>query len=161
MALTKIFFVFVFLPASILLYRLIPQKCRNALLLLLSVMFIAWGNPADVLLISLSIVFNYFTALELDGLRRQDSRAAMRLVLFTGVAVNIAMLLFFKYFVFFMNNIGAIADISFHFTVPRAPIGISFFTFSAISCLCDVSKGDGDALKNPVDFIIFGRLIQE
>ena len=155
MALTKILFVFLFLPASILLYRLIPEKFRNALLLLLSVIFIAWGNPADVVLISLSIVFNYFTALELDGLRRQDSRAAKGFVLFTGVAANIAMLLFFKYFVFFMNNIGAIADISFHFTVPRAPIGISFFTFSAISCLCDVSKGDGDALKNPVDFALY------
>lgn len=151
MSLTRVFFVFFFLPASILLYRLTPIKVRNALLLLLSLFFIAWGSPADLILIGLSIVFNYFTALELDELRRAKKVRQKKLVLATGIAANTALLVFFKYFIFLLNSIG----IGVHFAVPDVPIGISFFTFSAISCLCDVSNGNEPALKNPVDFALY------
>ena len=155
MSLTGVFFVFLFLPAVIILYRLTPDRFRNLLLLALSVFFIAWGSPADILLIALSIVFNYFTALELDELRRSQNDAFKKVVLATGVAANVALLIFYKYFLFFMNSIGGVLGTEFHFTVPPAPIGISFFTFSAISCLCDVSKGDEPALRNPLDFALY------
>ena len=155
MSLTGVVFVYFFLPVSIVLYRLIPDKFRNLLLLLLSVLFIAWGSPADIILIVLSIVFNYFTALELDHLRCANKTALKKLVLLTGVAANVALLLFFKYFIFFMNSVGTVIGVSFHFSVPAAPIGISFFTFSAISCLVDVAKGDEPALHNLFDFALY------
>ena len=155
MSLTGVFFVFLFLPTAVIVYRLIPDKLRNLLLLLLSVFFIAWESPADIILIGLSITFNYFTALELDELRRANKSALNTLVLATGVAANAALLVFFKYIVFFMNSIGQITGTDFNFSVPAAPIGISFFTFSAISCLCDVSKGDEPALRNPIDFALY------
>ncbi len=155
MSLTSISFVFIFLPASVVLYRIVPGIGRNALLLLLSVLFISWGNPADMVLIALSIVFNYFTALELAHLRRSGGTLMKRLVLGSGIAANLALLVFFKYVVFLLNNIGALTGIQFHLTLPQAPIGISFFTFSAISCLCDVAKGDEDAILNPLDFALY------
>ncbi|MBQ9902058.1 MAG: MBOAT family protein [Clostridia bacterium] len=155
MALTGVFFVFIFLPAVIVLYRLTPENFRNLLLLLLSVFFIAWGSPADVLLIALSTLFNYFTALELDGLRRGRKDTFRKAVLASGVAVNVALLVFYKYFLFFMNSLGGLFGADWNFNVPAAPIGISFFTFSAVSCLCDVSKGDESALRNPLDFALY------
>ena len=155
MPLNEIFFVFVFLPASVILYRLTPGKLRNTLLLLLSLFFIAWGNVSDVILIALSIIFNYFTALELAHLRGSDRGFLKKFVLISGVSANVALLVFFKYFVFFMNSICAVIGTEFTFTVPRVPVGISFFTFSAISCLCDVAKGDEDAVRNPVDFALY------
>lgn len=155
MPLTSIVFVFFFMPASILLYRLVPVKYRNVLLLILSVLFIAWGSPADIILIALSTAFNYFTALELERLRGNGRQIAKKLVLASGIAANAALLIFYKYSIFLMNNIGAITGMSFRFTVPQAPIGISFFTFSAISCLCDVARGVEDALHNPVDFALY------
>ena len=142
MSLSGVFFVFLFFPSSILLYRLIPEKWRNSLLLALSLIFISFGNPADLILIGLSTVFNYLTALEIDGLRSMKREKTKKLVLATGIAVNTALLIFYKYFVFLMSNIAA-------------PVGLSFFTFSAISCLCDVSKGDETPLKNPFDFALF------
>ena len=155
MPLSELFFVFIFLPAAIILYRLTPDRLRNALLLLLSLFFIAWGSLSDVILIALCIAFNYFTALELDHLRRSDSRILKKLVLFSGIAVNAGMLIFFKYFVFLINNVCAVIGTEFSFTVPKVPVGISFFTFSAISCLCDVAKGDENAVRNPLDFALY------
>ena len=155
MSLTGISFVFFFLPVSMALYRIVPVKFRNYLLLLLSLFFIAWGNPADIILIGLSIVFNYFTASELAELRSRQKTALKKFVLATGIAANVALLIFFKYFVFLLNSFGAIIGTNFVFTVPEAPIGISFFTFSAISCLCDVSCGDASALRNPADFALY------
>lgn len=137
------------------LYRIVPVKFRNYLLLLLSLFFIAWGNPADIILIGLSIVFNYFTASELAELRSRQKTALKKFVLATGISANVALLIFFKYFVFLLNSFGAIIGTNFVFTVPEAPIGISFFTFSAISCLCDVSCGDASALRNPADFALY------
>ncbi len=151
MSLSGVFFVFLFFPSSILLYRLIPEKWRNSLLLALSLIFISFGNPADLILIGLSTVFNYFTALEIDGLRSMKREKTKKLVLATGIAVNTALLIFYKYFVFLMSNIG----LNVNFGIPAAPVGLSFFTFSAISCLCDVSKGDETPLKNPFDFALF------
>lgn len=155
MALTTVFFVFLFLPLSLILYRFIPQKYRNLTLLLLSLLFIAWGHPADLILIGLSVVFNYFTALELDGLLQAGRNGLKKWVLATGIAANLALLVFFKYFVFFLENVGALIGVSYRFTVLAPPIGISFFTFSAISCLCDVAKGNERAVKNPLDFALY------
>ena len=151
MSLTTVSFVFFFLPAGILLYRLTPEKIRNFLLLLLSMFFIVWGNPTHLILICLSIAFNYFTALEIDDFRRLKKDKQKKRVLLTGVIANAALLVFFKYFVFLLSSIG----IENGFSVPAAPIGISFFTFSAISCLCDVSNGDASVLDNPIEFALY------
>ena len=96
MSLTGISFVFFFLPVSMALYRIVPVKFRNYLLLLLSLFFIAWGNPADIILIGLSIVFNYFTASELAELRSRQKTALKKFVLATGIAANVALLIFFR-----------------------------------------------------------------
>ena len=152
MPLSELFFVFVFLPAGVILYRLTPPGLRNTLLLILSLFFIAWGNPSDVILIGLSIAFNYFTALELDHLREGNRRLLKKIALFSGIAANVALLVFFKYSAFFMNSVCPTVGSEIKFT---APVGISFFTFSAISCLCDVARGDERAIRNPIDFALY------
>ena len=155
MSLSHLFFVFLFLPVSLILYKAVPQKCKNIILLFLSIIFIAWGNPSDLILIVCSILFNYFTALELGNFFESGKKALKNIVLFTGVASNLLLLVFFKYWAFLWENFGGIFGISRGVSVPTAPVGISFFTFSVISCLFDVSRGKEKPVKNLLDFALY------
>ncbi len=158
MSLSQLLFVFLFLPVSLLLYRIAPQKTKNAVLLLLSLIFIAWGDLANLPLILCSVGFNYFTALELVLLSQAGSRVRKNLVLFSGIAANIALLFFFKYaapLLGGLQGLGISSNASPALSVSAAPIGISFFSFSAVSCLVDVATGRARPAKNPLDFALY------
>ena len=145
MELTGLVFLFICLPVGYLAQRFAPEKLRNAVLLLLSALFIAWGSPRDLALILLSALFNYFTARELAALRQMGKSAYARAVFASGVIFNLALLVFFKYTGFALGVFGANAA-----WLPAAPLGISFYTFSAVSFLTDVYRGDEEA---PVSFL--------
>ena len=149
MSLNSLFFVFLFLPVGWLLQRFVPEKGKNAVLLLLSVAFIAWGSPRDMLLILCSALFNFFTALELSGLQRHGKKKYAAAVFASGVIVNLGLLLFYKYTGFALDTFGVGQAL----TLPAAPVGISFYTFSALSFLADVKRGKAHA---PKDFIDLG-----
>ena len=95
MAFHELSFLFLFFPVAMVLYVLMPKAGRNALLVLLSLVFFAWGSPEYVLLLVLLILFNYFTGLQLDALKGQEK--ARKLVLWSAVAADLLLLGFFKY----------------------------------------------------------------
>lgn len=139
-------FLFMFLPAVILLYRIFPEKMRNGLLLAASLVFYAWGEPVYVLLMIFSIVFNYIAAFALEKKRRK------KLILAAVCTVNLGILCFFKYTDFVTENINRIFGTESGLLGLALPIGISFYTFQVLSYIIDVYRGNVKVQKNIIDF---------
>jgi D-alanyl-lipoteichoic acid acyltransferase DltB (MBOAT superfamily) len=143
-------FIFLFLPIVLVGYYLLHPRYRNVFLLLASLSFYAFGEPKFVLLLIASIVFNYLVALVIGGCKRKGIR---RLCLMIGVTCDLLLLIIYKYMNFITQNLQR----SFPFvsvTSFALPIGISFFTFQAISYLADVYRGE-DIQKNPLDLGLY------
>ena len=131
-------FLFVFFPIVLGIYFLLPHKARNYWLLLGSLFFYAWGEPVFVIAMVFSIVFNYFLALRIEELAT-DSRVR-KLMLAITVVVNLGILFVYKYMNFVtktLQELGAEVTV----TEYVLPIGISFFTFQALSYVIDVYRG--------------------
>ena len=152
---TTITFLFCLLPISLILYFAVPQKFKNAVLLLVSVLFFAWGTPEYLVLIFCSILFHYFTALELDSYRRNDQTYRAKAVIIASVAVNVLLLGFFKYYGFLVENVNALLGTSWQARTLPAPIGLSFYTFTLLSYLFDVYRGKAPATKNLLHFSLY------
>ena len=144
MSFGNLYFVFGFLPASLLFYFIAPHRMKNTVLLLCSLVFFAWGEPTYLLLLALSVAFNFFTGRELDLLLRAEKKGVARFVLSCSVVLNLLLLCFFKYG----------AELLGGRALPM-PIGISFFTFSLLSFLFDIYRGKAAAAKNIIDFGLF------
>ncbi|NMC57072.1 MAG: MBOAT family protein, partial [Eubacteriaceae bacterium] len=149
-------FLFGFLPAVLLFYYIFfrrNRKWQNIFLTCVSLFFYAWGEPFFVLIMICSIIINWAFALWVDKVRADKTKAKYTLALM--VAVNIGLLFVFKYLVFTIVNINRFlgADI----IVPNIilPIGISFFTFQAMSYVIDVYRNAGKAQKNPLNVALY------
>lgn len=140
-------FLFLFLPVTLILYfiRLFPENNeretakKNFILLAVSLVFYAWGEPFYVLLMALSIVFNYFIGLDIEYHREKPKR--MKLILVFGIAFNLVSLGFFKYSGFVTDSLNSFFSLDIEFTAPGLPVGISFYTFQIISYIVDVYRG--------------------
>ena len=164
MLFTEPTFLFVFLPALLALYFLLPRRHRNLLLVVASVVFYASGGGAFTSLMLVSIAVNYLAALAID--RARGTPAARRLLALT-VGANLLSLAVFKYTGFAAANLNALLPALGAAAVPVPaivlPIGISFFTFHAISYVVDVYRRDAVAQKGPVEaalyLLLFPQLI--
>lgn len=138
MVFSSIFFIFCFLPPFLLLYYLVPEKFRNILLFIGSLIFYAWGDPIYVVLMLFSSFFNYYMALEIDHLDK-DPKGRKKNLIF-AVTINLLILGFFKYWGFLLDTFSTITGISIAHPQLALPIGISFYTFKNLSYILDVSK---------------------
>ena len=139
-------FLFAFLPITFLVYNKINPKFRNIWLFLVSVFFYAWGEPRFVLIMLFSIIMNYGLGLLADNYRGTDYG---RVVIITTVILNLVLFFCFKYLNFTIQNLNSLLKITLPQTHILLPIGISFFTFQAMSYVFDVYKGNGNVQKNP------------
>ncbi len=155
MAFNDLSFLFVFFPAVLLLHSLMPMVGKNILLLVFSLVFYAWGSPEYVLLLILSIVFNYFSGLLIAQQKEEDNAPAAKKTLVSAVVVNLLLLGFFKYWGFLIENVNALLRTSIPVRQLSMPVGISFFTFSILSYLFDVYRDKAPAAKNILDFSLF------
>ena len=148
MLFSSIVFLFYFLPAVLLLYYLFRRwtPVKNGILLIASLFFYAWGEPWFVLIMLASIVMNYILALLVDRYREQQ---IVKFFLALTVVLNIGLLFVFKYLDFFLRNIGQAMNRDLPLTNLALPIGISFFTFQALSYVLDVYRKNGKVQKNP------------
>lgn len=148
-------FLFVLFPLVLLAHRLMPVKGRNVILLLFSLLIFAWGEPRYVILMLLSIVFNYFSGLEIAAYKAKEKPEKAKFALISAVIVNLALLGFFKYSGFLAENLNALLGLNLAVPKMSMPIGISFFTFSILSYLFDVYRDKAPAAKNVLDFSLF------
>ena len=147
-------FLFAFLPTVTLLYYIIPARfrtARNMLLTLVSILFYAWGEPRFVVVMLAMIAVNWALAL----LAEAQGDKYRRMVLVTAVAVNISLLFVFKYLTFVLENTNRFLGLSIHVPSITLPIGISFFTFQAMSYVIDVCRGDGKAQRNILNVMLY------
>ena len=139
-------FLFVFMPVVLVAYFIVPGRAgKNIWLLIASLFFYAWGEPKFVLVMMLSIVVNWLFGLLVD--RYRASRHVRKLIAL-DVILNLSIIFIYKYLNFTVNNLNALFHA--HIDVPAIalPIGISFFTFQALSYVIDVYRGKGTAQKN-------------
>ena len=148
MVFTDLIFLFCFLPISVLLTKLIRNtKLQNILLVLLSLLFYAWSNPIYVVLLILSILWNYFTAFELEA---QDDEKTKKILLIVSVVINLFILGFYKYTGFLMDILHIQSNLKI-----ALPVGLSFFTFSELSYIFDVYNGKSKPQKNIILFTLY------
>lgn len=142
-------FLFYFLPCVLLVYFIVPQKGRNAVLLAASLFFYGWGEPKFLLFMVFSIVQGYvFARLIARGKRK-------KLFLTLSLVLSFALLGYCKYADFFIENFNAVTGLSLPLLKIALPIGISFYTFQIASYEIDVYRGDVAAQHNFIDFAAY------
>lgn len=148
-------FIFAYLPIVIFTYFFILRniKTRNVFLVFVSLLFYAWGEPRFVFIMLISIMFNYIFGILVDKYR--DNKLISKLVLGLMVLLNLTIIFIFKYLMFTVSNINKFAGTSFSVPQIALPIGISFFTFQAISYVIDVYRKNGEVQKNPLNVALY------
>lgn len=146
MVFSSLFFLYLFLPITLLLYFIVKnQTYRNCILLLASLAFYAWGEPIWVFILMFTVAMdNIFGRLAEKHRGQWQSKAA----LLSSIVMNLAVLGFFKYWGFFMQTINALLGTDFPFREISLPLGISFYTFQTMSYVIDVYRGDVAAQKS-------------
>jgi alginate O-acetyltransferase complex protein AlgI len=168
-------FVFYFLPLALLLYYAVPRRGRHILLVLASCLFYGWANPLFVVLMFASTCADYASgliisgqrpsfssegsvALEKGGRRSRTQKAA----LVATIVLNLLLLGFFKYFNFGIDSYNALVHVLGYdeaawnsFFRITLPLGISFYTFHAMSYAIDVYRGDARAIRNYADYACY------
>ncbi len=151
-------FLFYFLPAALLLYFAAPRPLKNAVLLLASLFFYAWGEPRYVLLMLVSIVQGYLFGLLIEKYRGQK---AAKVLLTLSVLVSLGLLGYFKYADFFLASVNAVTGLSLPLLKLSLPIGISFYTFQVLSYVIDVYRGTTAAQRNFIDLAAYVSLFPQ
>ncbi len=146
MVFSSLTFLFFFLPIVLVVNIILPKKVRNYWLLIASLFFYAWGAHKFVIVMIISILMNYVLARLIDVSGKVKIR---RLWLVLAVVGNLGILFYNKYMNFFTENLKKIFGDSVVVTNIVLPIGISFFTFQALSYVIDVYRGDTPVQKNP------------
>ena len=138
-------FLFYFLPAALLIYFAAPRQLKNAVLLLASLFFYAWGEPKYMLLMLVSIVQGYGFGLLIEKHRGQK---ASKVFLTLSILVSLGLLGYFKYADFFLSSVNAVTGLSLPLLKLSLPIGISFYTFQVLSYVIDVYRGTVPPQRN-------------
>lgn len=153
MLFSSITFLYFFLPATIFLYFAAPQKGRNFVLFVMSLLFYAWGEPVYVLLMLTQIVVSYALLWLVDRFRE---RRAARIVYILSVLLPFMALFYFKYFHFFMNTVFGLKT-----KAIALPIGISFYTFQIVSYCIDVYHRRVERQRNIVTYATYVTLFPQ
>lgn len=153
-------FLFVFMPLVMAVYFLSKKEIRNYVLLIASIIFYAWGEPRYLAIMIITILVNYAGAILLD--KHYSSRQRLWIVSLT-VVLDLSFLFYFKYFNFVVDNINGVLVTDFQLLDVIMPIGISFYTFQAMSYLIDVYRREvpaqKDVYKLALYIVLFPQLV--
>lgn len=155
MVFSSVIFLFLFLPATIAAYYIIPsrlRKLRNLVLLGASIVFYAYGGPKLLPLLLLSVLINYFAGILAGSDKGNTVRKASLII---SVLFNIGMLFYYKYTDFFITNINGLTGLDIALKSIALPLGISFFTFQNLSYVIDVYRGRVSAQKNHFELALY------
>lgn len=149
-------FLFLFLPLVLGSYFVAPRSLRNPVLLAASLFFYLWGEKIFILVLLGSITVNYLLGLWIERVR---GRWTARAVLGLAVLVNLGALAWFKYAHFLVDNLNLLLtrwqQPPCQLEAVHLPLGVSFFTFHALSYVIDVYRREEPALKNPIQFALY------
>ena len=154
------------MPAVIILYYLLgvttkSTRLKNFILLVASLVFYGWGEPVYIILMVISILFNFTIGKDISAAKRRgrDSEAKHKFI--ASIVFNLAVLGFFKYFGFFIENINMLLGVSLKIPVLELPIGISFYTFQTMSYIIDLYRGKTRVQKKLIPFALYISLFPQ
>lgn len=151
MVFSSVPFLFFFLPVILFLYWILQKNmARNILLLLASLLFYAWGEPIYIVLLIVSVLCNWLLSLGMVRFSQKE-----RLFLTIGVLLNISLLVVYKYSGFLVETVNVVLNLDLPVPQIRLPIGISFFTFQALSYVIDVYRNRENVQKNVFSLLLY------
>ena len=150
-------FIFVFLPIVLAIYYLVKDKYKNICICIASLIFYAWGEPKNIILMLISVILNYLLAIQIG----KSKGTKKKILLIIDVIINIAIIGFFKYANFIINNINTIFSISIKNIQVALPIGISFYTFQILSYVIDVYRGKVKVQKSIIKLCTYIALFPQ
>ena len=151
-------FLFYFLPITVILYFAVPDRYRNGILLMASLIFYFWGEPKYSLLMLFSAFSGYLHGLWIEAARKTKWA---KVPVVSSVIVHLALLAFFKYADFFIGNINGVFGSSIPLLKIVLPIGISFYTFQILSYTIDVYRGEACVQKSFIRFATYVSLFPQ
>lgn len=149
MIFSSILFIYYFLPLLLLIYFVVPNKAKNLILLIFSLIFYFLGEPKYIIILLLSCIINYILSKKIETSKHSKTYLIISLI------YNIGQLLVFKYTDFFISNINNIVDINIPYMHIIMPIGISFFTFQVLGYIIDVYNKKHKSAKNIINFMTY------
>ncbi|MFK7692340.1 MBOAT family O-acyltransferase [Paenibacillus sp. HJGM_3] len=152
MVFSSFIFLFAFLPLTLFCYFAVPHKFKNAILLVFSLVFYAWGEPIWILILLLNVLLGWIGGLLLE---RSPNLTRSRVILVASIASQVLFLFYFKYLGLVLKSIASLTSISIIYHEPGLPIGISFFTFHLISYLVDVYRQQAPAMKSYSKLLLY------
>ena len=160
MVFSSLFFIYVFFAVFLVFYFKVANgiKAKNAVIIIFSLLFYAWGDPAYIVLLLCSTILNYVSGRLIDMYR---DRFFAKFVFGISLAVNIGMLMVFKYTGFIMENINSIFSLDLYVPDVKLPIGISFYTFQAMSYTIDCYWDSVKVQKNYFRFLMYISLFPQ
>ena len=153
MTFNSMIFIWIALPIILLLYYFSNNKLKNIFLVLVSLIIYAWGSYKTIPVLLISIFGNYILGIIID---KQSKNTLRKLFLGLGIILNLGVLGHFKYYNFFIENINNLyGEVLFKTNQMILPLGISYFTFSAISYIFDVYRKDAKSQKNIINLALY------
>ena len=163
MVFSSTIFLFFFLPLTLLAYFVVGPRGRNAILLAASLLFYAWGETVYLLVMLFSIAANYLFGLLIDQARQRGRRGGLAFV--CAVATNLGLLGFFKYANFLVDNLNPVLPVlglaPMDIGRVHLPIGISFFTFQALSYIIDLYRSETTVQRSLLNFALYKALFPQ
>ena len=156
MLFSSMIFLWLFLPIVFILYYIVDKRLKNVLLLIASIIFYAWGGVSYTLIMFSSIIINYIFALLIDKSIEENNKLKKKIYLALCIVINLSILGYFKYTDFAISIINSISGkeaISLKNIV--LPIGISFYTFQALSYVIDVYREQNKAQRNIINLTLY------
>lgn len=160
MVFSSLLFLLLFLPVTVLLYYILPRG-KNFLLLVASLIFYAWGEPRYIILMLLTTIYIWALTLLLDLFKRQGKNGLAKLVMVLCVIFSLGVLAYYKYFGFLIENLPFLKNVISSKASPALPIGISFYTFQALSYVIDVYRGNVKVQKSWINFAMYISLFPQ
>ncbi|MBR2590977.1 MAG: MBOAT family protein [Clostridia bacterium] len=160
-------FLIAFLPITIALYYIIGHfvsrniTVKNIILLIASLLFYAWGEPVYIVLMLLSILFNFIAGKDIDSAKKAGNKAGARAAFIIAIIFNLAVLGFFKYFGFLVDNINMLFHLNLQIPKLALPIGISFYTFQIMSYIIDLYRGETEVQNRIIPFALYISLFPQ
>lgn len=148
MVFSSITFIYYFLPILLVIYFILPDKYKNLVLLVFSLLFYFLGDPKYLVILLLSCILNYYFGKKVSGRNK-------KVWLVIAVIYNVLQLLIFKYLDFFIGSVNAVFRSHIKYLYIVMPIGISFFTFQALGYVIDIYNGKHKSANKLIDFMTY------
>ena len=159
MVFSSIVFLYIFLPIMLIIYFIVPNKFKNAVMIAASLIFFAWGEIRYIFIMLLLAVMDYICGKKIN--QYWENKKKKRLFLFIDVSVNLLILFFFKYADFIIGNINNITHLNIPLLHIPLPIGVSFNTFQSLSYIIDVYRGTVKYEKNFYNYLAYTTLFPQ